>query len=160
MLECPRFSRVGIDSGWAQCSGVNGSWHDAAGQPIVNKTSFPDMKGRLLSLRRGTKEMSQRCLIHPAHRLFGCVPSLGPGRFRVPSPLATLLVDLEEKQTQMRNTEATQMCNTDVQHGCASSRDHAGCAGMVDHGHSKGVLMGFYLNQDLDPGYHSCKSEG
>eukprot|EP01045_Picozoa_sp_COSAG04_P012382 COSAG04_NODE_833_length_10004_cov_6.351035_1_plen_68_part_00 len=20
--------------------------------------------------------------------------------------------------------------------------------------------MGFYLNQDLDPGYHSCKSEG
>lgn len=30
---------------------------------------------------------------------------------------------------------------------------------MVDHGHSKGVLMGFYLNQDLDPGYHSCESE-
>jgi hypothetical protein len=31
---------------------------------------------------------------------------------------------------------------------------------MVDHGHSKQVKMGFYLNQDLDPGWHSCKSEG
>ena len=70
------FERVGIDSGWAECSGVNGSWHDEHGHFIVNKTSFPDMKR------------------------------------------------------------------------------------MVDHGHSLGVKMGFYLNQDLDPGYHSCKSEG
>ena len=30
----------------------------------------------------------------------------------------------------------------------------------VDYGHSKQVEMGFYLNQDLDPGYHRCKSEG
>jgi alpha-galactosidase len=61
------FCRVGIDSGWAECSGVNGSWHDETGHFIINRTSFPDMKA------------------------------------------------------------------------------------MVDYGHSKGVLMGFYLNQDLDP---------
>ena len=30
----------------------------------------------------------------------------------------------------------------------------------MDYGHSKQVQMGFYLNQDLDPGYHRCKSEG
>ena len=70
------YSRVGIDSGWASCSGVNGSWHDETGHFIINKTSFPDMKA------------------------------------------------------------------------------------MTDHAHSLGVKMGFYLNQDLDPGYHMCKSEG
>jgi len=70
------FNRVGIDSGWASCTGVNGSWHDKQGHFIINTTKFPNMRA------------------------------------------------------------------------------------MVDHGHSKGVLMGFYLNQDLDPGYHMCKSEG
>jgi len=38
------FCRVGIDSGWAQCTGVNGSWHDETGHFIINRTSFPDMK--------------------------------------------------------------------------------------------------------------------
>ena len=32
--------------------------------------------------------------------------------------------------------------------------------GMVDHAHSKGVKMGFYLNQDMDPQFRDCKSEG
>lgn len=31
---------------------------------------------------------------------------------------------------------------------------------LVDAGHAKGVKMGFYLNQDLDPAWHACKSEG
>lgn len=31
---------------------------------------------------------------------------------------------------------------------------------MVDYGHSKGVQMDFYLNQDIDAGWHNCKSEG
>lgn len=39
------YSRVGIDSGWASCTGVNGSWHDDQGHFIINKTKFPDMKG-------------------------------------------------------------------------------------------------------------------
>ena len=38
------FCRVGVDSGWAECSGVNGSWHDETGHFIINRTSFPDMK--------------------------------------------------------------------------------------------------------------------
>ena len=39
------YDRVGIDSGWASCTGVNGSWHDETGHFIVNMTKFPDMKG-------------------------------------------------------------------------------------------------------------------
>ena len=38
------FNRVGIDSGWASCTGVNGSWHDKDGHFIINTTKFPDMK--------------------------------------------------------------------------------------------------------------------
>jgi hypothetical protein len=38
------YSRVGIDAGWASCTGVNGSWHDDTGHFIVNVTKFPDMK--------------------------------------------------------------------------------------------------------------------
>ena len=38
------YNRIGIDSGWASCTGVNGSWHDDTGHFIVNKTKFPDMK--------------------------------------------------------------------------------------------------------------------
>lgn len=38
------YSRVGIDEGWASCTGVNGSWHDDTGHFIVNYTKFPDMK--------------------------------------------------------------------------------------------------------------------
>ena len=70
------FTRVGVDSGWASCTGVNNSWHDESGHFIVNTTKFPSM------------------------------------------------------QT------------------------------MVADGHAKGCKMDFYLNQDLDPGWHSCKSEG
>jgi hypothetical protein len=70
------YERVGIDSGWASCTGVNGSWHDKTGHFIINETKFPDMKQ------------------------------------------------------------------------------------MTAYGHSKQVKMGFYLNQDLDPGWHQCRSEG
>ena len=38
------FTRVGIDSGWASCTGVNGSWHDETGHFIINTTRFPNMK--------------------------------------------------------------------------------------------------------------------
>ena len=31
---------------------------------------------------------------------------------------------------------------------------------MVDTAHAVGVKMDFYLNQDIDPGWHNCKSEG
>lgn len=35
----------GIDDGWQACgSGFNGSFHDAAGKPLINLTRFPDMR--------------------------------------------------------------------------------------------------------------------
>ena len=38
------FRSIGIDDGWQACgSGVNGSFHDAAGNPLVNLTLFPDL---------------------------------------------------------------------------------------------------------------------
>ena len=34
------------DLGWEACgSGVDGSFHDAAGNPLVNTTKLPDLKG-------------------------------------------------------------------------------------------------------------------
>ena len=35
------YSDVGLDGGWARCEGVNGSYHNAAGQLLVNTTKFP-----------------------------------------------------------------------------------------------------------------------
>jgi hypothetical protein len=36
------FERIGIDGGWMACgAGVGGSWHTAAGRPLVNETLFP-----------------------------------------------------------------------------------------------------------------------
>jgi len=40
------YTRIGLDDGWQESgNGVNGSFHDAEGRPIVNKTRFPSMKG-------------------------------------------------------------------------------------------------------------------
>jgi hypothetical protein len=38
------YNRVGIDAGWNLCTGVNGSWHDASGHFLIDKSRFPDMK--------------------------------------------------------------------------------------------------------------------
>ena len=36
------FSDIGIDDGWQACgAGVNGSWHDATGTPLVMRPSSP-----------------------------------------------------------------------------------------------------------------------
>ena len=38
------YAYVGLDDGWQKCgAGVNGSFHDAAGNPIVDEAKFPDM---------------------------------------------------------------------------------------------------------------------
>lgn len=38
------YNHVGIDNGWEACgAGVNRTFHNASGYPIVNKTIFPDM---------------------------------------------------------------------------------------------------------------------
>ena len=38
------YSRVGLDDGWQACgAGINGSFHDAHGIPIVNGSRFPDV---------------------------------------------------------------------------------------------------------------------
>ncbi len=39
------YSHIGIDDGWQACgTGVNGSFHDKNGEPLINLTRFPDMK--------------------------------------------------------------------------------------------------------------------
>lgn len=39
------YSDAGIDEGWEGCGeGVNGTQHDAAGNPVIN-SKFPDMAG-------------------------------------------------------------------------------------------------------------------
>eukprot|EP00966_Prymnesium_polylepis_P141078 3257735-Prymnesium_polylepis.2 len=39
------YTNVGLDDNWQMCgAGVRGSFHDAAGRPIVNLERFPDLK--------------------------------------------------------------------------------------------------------------------
>jgi alpha-galactosidase len=39
------YSHIGIDDGWQKCgAGINNSFHDKAGKPIINTSRFPDMK--------------------------------------------------------------------------------------------------------------------
>ena len=42
---------MGFSSIQACGSGVNGSFHDAAGKPLVNKTLFPDLKGMVATAK-------------------------------------------------------------------------------------------------------------
>ena len=40
------YLNVGIDDGWQACGqGVNGTFHDKDGRPLINMTRFPDLKG-------------------------------------------------------------------------------------------------------------------
>ena len=40
------YTRVGLDDGWQKCgAGVNGSFHDIHGNPIVDTDKFPNIKG-------------------------------------------------------------------------------------------------------------------
>jgi len=39
------YNSIGLDDNWQECgAGVNGSFHDKDGNPIINKDRFPDMK--------------------------------------------------------------------------------------------------------------------
>jgi hypothetical protein len=39
------YNHIGIDDGWQACgTGINGSFHDKEGKPLINKTRFPDMR--------------------------------------------------------------------------------------------------------------------
>jgi alpha-galactosidase len=45
------FSDVGLDDGWEACGqGVNGSYHDQNGNPLVN-SNFPDIRGMTAAAR-------------------------------------------------------------------------------------------------------------
>ena len=50
---------VGLDDGWQACgTGINGSFHDAAGRPLIDTDKFPDMgamvaKAHKLGLKAG-----------------------------------------------------------------------------------------------------------
>ena len=40
------YTHIGIDDGWQDCGrGVNDTFHDAQGTPIIARSKFPDMKG-------------------------------------------------------------------------------------------------------------------
>lgn len=39
------YDRIGLDDCWQSCTGPQGSFHDEAGNPIVNTTSFPSLSG-------------------------------------------------------------------------------------------------------------------
>ena len=39
------FNRIGMDDNWQACgTGINGSFHSASGEPLWNKTRFPNVK--------------------------------------------------------------------------------------------------------------------
>lgn len=53
------FTDVGIDDAWEACgAGVNGSYHDARGVPLINTTRFPDMAALTASARARNATMS------------------------------------------------------------------------------------------------------
>lgn len=40
------YNRIGLDDAWQDCGkGVNGSFHDASGRPLIKNKTFPDMAG-------------------------------------------------------------------------------------------------------------------
>jgi alpha-galactosidase len=40
------YTRTGLDDNWQDCgAGFQGAFHDADGNPLVNHSRFPDMKG-------------------------------------------------------------------------------------------------------------------
>ena len=40
------YTRAGLDDYWQACgTGVNGSFHDAEGAPLIDLARFPDMAG-------------------------------------------------------------------------------------------------------------------
>lgn len=49
------YVHAGLDDFWQDCgSGVNGSFHDKDGAPLVNKARFPDLQGMVAyGARRG-----------------------------------------------------------------------------------------------------------
>jgi alpha-galactosidase len=50
---------VGVDDSWEACgTGVNGSYHDAAGRPLVNTTRFPAIKSLTAAARARNVTMS------------------------------------------------------------------------------------------------------
>jgi len=63
------YSRVALDGGWPLLGGgINGSYHDARGWPVINTTAFPDIKG-----------MVSRCM----HKYNGAVLCVRQNRERV-----------------------------------------------------------------------------
>jgi hypothetical protein len=47
------YNDVGLDDNWQDCGkGVNGTFHDSEGHPLVNRARFPDMAGMVRSIQR------------------------------------------------------------------------------------------------------------
>ena len=52
-LAAAGFTDAGLDDGWEACgAGVNGSYHNAAGEPLVNTALFPDLAGWTAEVRK------------------------------------------------------------------------------------------------------------
>ena len=67
------FEHVGLDDNWQQCGkGINGSFHNAQGQPLINHKTFPDMAAfnqhaHGLGLKTGW--YFNNCICNEAHSL-------------------------------------------------------------------------------------------
>ena len=64
------YNRIGMDDNWQACgAGVNGSFHDASGNPIFNATRFPDVRPasvrHFLTCRRLARDLSHTTLRWP-----------------------------------------------------------------------------------------------
>ena len=60
------YSHIGIDDGWQACGkGVNHSFHDAEGRPIINLTRFPDM--RAMNIEAHSKGVKMGACLLPCH---------------------------------------------------------------------------------------------
>ena len=69
------YTRVGLDDAWQKCgAGVNGSFHDKDGIPIVDTDKFPDMKSKLA-----------RRAVFATMRCVWTEPGEGPPAFIAPS---------------------------------------------------------------------------
>ena len=69
------YSHIGIDDGWQACGkGVNHSFHDEKGRPIINLTRFPDMRAMNIQAHsKGVKMGACGLHVSPRHPCLLCV---------------------------------------------------------------------------------------
>ena len=116
-LRALGYDRVGLDDAWQACgTGVNGSFHSAAGRPLINTTRFPDMGAMNVKC---APPRPQRRSDHINHATCCCALS-GP-----PSPRKGARAAAEERlvlqQLRLRGAYLGPTPRHDLLRGCAGS---------------------------------------